>query len=120
MINVWVSDRRGNWNLSFDIGNLDLSLLIAYKLKINWKARIRLITVIEDPAQEETAREFLANTYPVPAVRIVQHPVYSNGWLNLVMALRDAAIVNNARVAYNAANPSSRVEYAVGLYPSES
>ena len=67
-----------------------------------------------------TARRFLANTYPVPAVRIVQHPVYSNGWLNLAMALRDAAIVNNARVAYNAANPSSSVEYAVGLYPPNS
>ena len=48
-----------------------------------------------------TARRFLANTYPVPTVRIVKHPVYSNGWLNLPMALRDAAIVNNARVAYN-------------------
>lgn len=59
MINVWVSDRRGNWSLGFDIGNLDLSLLIAYKLKMNWQARIRLITVIEDPGQEATAREFL-------------------------------------------------------------
>ncbi|MBU0513066.1 MAG: hypothetical protein KJ638_15375 [Chloroflexi bacterium] len=68
-------------------------------------------------AWASTARRFLANTYPVPAVRIVQHPVYSNGWLNLAMALRDAAIVNNARVAYNAANPTSRVEYTVGLYP---
>ncbi|MEA2008564.1 MAG: hypothetical protein U9O54_05550, partial [Chloroflexota bacterium] len=64
-----------------------------------------------------TARRFLVNTYPVPSVRIVQHPVYSNGWLNLAMALRDAAIINNARVAYNAANPASRVEYAVGLFP---
>ena len=64
-----------------------------------------------------SARRFLVNTYPVPSVRIVQHPVYSNGWLNLAMALRDAAIINNARVAYNAANPSSRVEYAVGLFP---
>ncbi len=64
-----------------------------------------------------TAREFLANTYPVPGVRIAPHPIYSSGWLNLPMALRDAAIVNNALVAYNAANPGTPVEYAVGLYP---
>ena len=64
-----------------------------------------------------TARRFLVNTYPVPSVRIVQHPVYSNGWLNLAMALRDAAIINNALVAYNAANSTSAVEYAVGLFP---
>jgi amino acid transporter len=58
-INVWVSDRQSNWSLGWDIGNLDLSILIAYKLKTNWKARIRLITVISDPNEEENAREFL-------------------------------------------------------------
>ncbi|WP_445382167.1 amino acid permease [Robiginitalea sp. IMCC43444] len=58
-INVWVSDRKGNWNLGWDIGNLDLSILVAYKLKINWGARIRLITVIEDPKEADNARNFL-------------------------------------------------------------
>ena len=59
MINVWVSDRSGNWNLGWDIGNLDLSTLIAYKLKRNWGATIRLIIVIRDPEEEQNAREFL-------------------------------------------------------------
>ncbi len=58
-INVWVSDRDGNWNLGWDIGNLDLSILVAYKLKMNWNARIRLITVIRNPEEEENARGFL-------------------------------------------------------------
>ena len=58
-INVWVSDRQGNWSLGWDIGNLDLSILVAYKLKINWGAQIRLITVIEDPKEADNAREFL-------------------------------------------------------------
>ncbi|MBT8239581.1 MAG: Na-K-Cl cotransporter, partial [Croceitalea sp.] len=60
-INVWVSDRQSNWSLGWDIGNLDLSILIAYKLKSNWNARIRLITVISDPKEEANAREFLAS-----------------------------------------------------------
>ncbi|MEY8021812.1 amino acid permease [Muriicola sp. SD30] len=59
MINVWISDRQDNWNLGWDIGNLDLSLLIAYKLKTNWKAQIRLITVINNPKEEENAKNFL-------------------------------------------------------------
>ncbi len=58
-INVWVSDRKGSWNLGWDIGNLDLSILVAYKLKMNWGARIRLITVVNDPDEEENAKEFL-------------------------------------------------------------
>jgi amino acid transporter len=59
VINVWVSDRRGNWELGWDIGNLDLSILIAYKLKMNWTAQIRLITVLENPKDEAEAKEFL-------------------------------------------------------------
>ncbi len=58
-INVWVSDRRSNWDLGWDIGNLDLSMLVAYKLKMNWGARIRIITVIRDPKEEDNARKFL-------------------------------------------------------------
>ena len=59
IINVWISDRQTNWNIGWDIGNLDLSLLIAYKLKLNWNAKIRLITVISDPKEEQNAHEFL-------------------------------------------------------------
>ncbi len=59
VINVWVSDRTDNWNLGWDIGNLDLSTLIAYKLKKNWEARIRLIIVIRDEKEKENAHNFL-------------------------------------------------------------
>ncbi|MBT8291957.1 MAG: Na-K-Cl cotransporter [Eudoraea sp.] len=59
MINVWVSDRTNNWDVGWDIGNLDLSILIAYKLKKNWDARIRLIIVIKDEKEKENAQNFL-------------------------------------------------------------
>lgn len=59
MINVWVSDRTDNWDLGWDIGNLDLSILIAYKLKKNWEANIRLIIVIKEEAEKENAQKFL-------------------------------------------------------------
>ena len=59
-INVWVSERRGNWELGgLDIGNLDLAILVAYKLKMNWMARIRLITVVQDQKEENLAKTFL-------------------------------------------------------------
>ena len=59
MINVWVSDRTKNWDIGWDIGNLDLSILIAYKLKKNWEAKIRLIIVIKDEEERENAQNFL-------------------------------------------------------------
>ena len=61
-INVWISDRKGNWLLDgWDIGNLDLSILVAYKLKMNWKAKIRLITVVDTSDEEENASNFLSS-----------------------------------------------------------
>ncbi|MBD1262865.1 amino acid permease [Maribacter polysiphoniae] len=59
MINVWVRDRKDNWDLGWDIGNLDLSILVAYKLKKNWDASIRLIIVIDDEGEKENAQQFL-------------------------------------------------------------
>lgn len=59
MINVWVRDRKDNWDLGWDIGNLDLSILVAYKLKKNWDANIRLIIVIDDEREKENAQQFL-------------------------------------------------------------
>ncbi len=59
-INIWIRDRSPSWNISWNIGNLDLSILIAYKLKLNWNAKIRLITVISDTEEHENAQHFMA------------------------------------------------------------
>ena len=58
-INVWIHDRTPDWSISMDIGNLDLSLLIAFKLKRNWGGQIRLITVVGDERERAPAQHFL-------------------------------------------------------------
>ena len=55
IINVWIRNRAPQWKISWDIGNLDLSILVAYKLKKNWVANIRLVTVVDNHEQEEQA-----------------------------------------------------------------
>jgi len=60
-LNVWVEDRSPDWGLTMDLGNLDLALLIAYKLKRNWQASLNLITTVKDPEQVSAAQEFLDN-----------------------------------------------------------
>jgi hypothetical protein len=59
MINIWIRDRTPDWSLSMDIGNLDLPLLLGYKLLRAWQGRIRLISVVEEEADIENARSFL-------------------------------------------------------------
>ncbi|PAU94574.1 Na-K-Cl cotransporter [Aliifodinibius salipaludis] len=55
-INVWIREQSPDWDLSMELGNVDLSLLTAYKLKMNWKAQMRVITVVEDSQVEEAYR----------------------------------------------------------------
>jgi hypothetical protein len=59
MINIWIRDRGPKWEIEMDIGNLDLSILVAYKLKRNWNAQIRLITVVDSHEDEMNALNFM-------------------------------------------------------------
>ena len=58
-INVWIKDRSPDWRISMQIGNLDLALLTGYKLSENWNAKLRVLTAVPDPDEQEKARDFL-------------------------------------------------------------
>ena len=58
-INVWIRDRSPDWEITWDIGNLDLSLLTAYQIQRNWEAKLRLVMVVERPEEMERARSFM-------------------------------------------------------------
>ena len=92
-INVWISDRQSNWDLGWDIGNLDLSLLVAYKLKMNWKAQIRLITVINNDQEEQNAKEFLSSLINLARLPETLTEVYI-GDFNTIVTKAPAADLN--------------------------
>ena len=58
-INVWISDQSPDWNLSFKLANIDLPLLIAYKMIKNQKARLRVITLVSEEKHLEAANQYL-------------------------------------------------------------
>ena len=58
-INIWLRDRSPDWKIAWDIGNLDLSILIGYKLKRNWGAHMRLITVVRTDEEIAPALAFM-------------------------------------------------------------
>jgi hypothetical protein len=60
-INLWVNDRSPDWDISMDLGNMDLSILIAYKLKRNWRATLRMISCVKDQHNAPKAKEYLEN-----------------------------------------------------------
>jgi amino acid transporter len=78
-VNVWIRDRSPDWSLSMHIGNLDLPVLVGYKLLRNWDASMRLITVLESEENLQEAREFLEAVVElgrIPRTRVVAvaHP----------------------------------------------
>jgi hypothetical protein len=44
-----------------DLGNMDLSILISYKLKRNWKASLKMISCVRDQRAVPKAKEYLEN-----------------------------------------------------------
>jgi len=55
-VNVWIRERSPEWDLSMDMGNIDLALLSAFKLAKNWGASMRVITVVDDSEVENAYR----------------------------------------------------------------
>ncbi len=60
-VNIWIKPKTPNWKIDDGIGNIDLSMLIAYKLKQNWNASVKLLTVVQDKDQVKKAKRFLKN-----------------------------------------------------------
>ncbi|CAN5693666.1 amino acid permease [soil metagenome] len=58
-VNVWMRDRGPDWKMTWDIGNLDLAILTAHMLRLNWEADLRLITAIPDPEERDVALSFM-------------------------------------------------------------
>jgi hypothetical protein len=58
-INIWVRNRGPAWDINDGQRNPNLALLTAYKLKLNWGAEIRLITIINEEEEKHKARAFL-------------------------------------------------------------
>ena len=84
MINVWIRNRAPDWKISWDIGNLDLSILVAYKLKRNWNAKIRLVTVVENEEQKEQARNFMADLMEQARLPKTEIAVYIDNFNELI------------------------------------
>jgi hypothetical protein len=59
VVNVWVRDQSPEWKIGLRLSNIDLALLLAYQLRLDWNSKIRLITVVENPDERENGQHFL-------------------------------------------------------------
>jgi amino acid transporter len=74
-INLWIDDRSPDWDVSMDLGNQDLEILISYKLKKNWGASLRMITNVREKYNVYKAEEYLENLAEIARIPNVQNKV---------------------------------------------
>ncbi|MGK7312626.1 MAG: amino acid permease [Candidatus Longimicrobiales bacterium M2_2A_002] len=60
-VNVWFEDQGEGWELSMEMRNQDLAVLLGYKLMKNWDARLRLVARVDDADEASAARNYLAD-----------------------------------------------------------
>ena len=60
-VNLWVRDQSPNWNLGLKLANLDYAVLMSYQLKMNWNARVRVLSVVRQEQHVQMARDFIEN-----------------------------------------------------------
>ncbi|HCY83529.1 MAG TPA: Na-K-Cl cotransporter [Desulfobacteraceae bacterium] len=59
-VNLWLPDRGPKWELEMEFGNLDLAILLAYRMLDSWRnAELTVIGVVENPNHRERAGKFL-------------------------------------------------------------
>lgn len=86
-INVWVRDQSPDWELSMELGDLDLAMLTAYMLEQNWHGEIRILTAVEDEADTRAARAYLEDVVELARLPRSRVSVRAGSFEN---ALRDA------------------------------
>lgn len=62
-INIWVRDQSPNWELGLRLANIDLTLLLAYQLGRNWRAQLRMLSIVGDESDVENADYHLKKIY---------------------------------------------------------
>lgn len=58
-VNMWIRDQSPNWHLSFKLSNIDLPLLLVYKMAENWKTKLRVLSLVTDKSEHPAARQYL-------------------------------------------------------------
>lgn len=58
-VNLWIPDRGPDWKLEMELGNLDLAVLLAYRMSDRWNASLMVNTAVREKDQASAARRYL-------------------------------------------------------------
>lgn len=60
LVNLWIPDQSPDWKLEMEFLDLDLAILLAYRMMDSWNAKMSVIAAVDKEADKEQAKQFLA------------------------------------------------------------
>ncbi len=59
-VNLWIPDQGPDWKLEMEFIDLDLAILLAYRIKDRWNAELNVIATVKNDDDKEKAEKFLS------------------------------------------------------------
>ncbi len=59
-VNLWIPDMGPHWELEMEFVNLDLAILLAYRMMDSWDASLNIIGAVGNAEEKQKAEKFLA------------------------------------------------------------
>lgn len=59
-INLWIPDQGPEWKMEMEFDELDLAILLAYRMMVSWGAKLTVIAAVEQASDKAKAEKFLA------------------------------------------------------------
>jgi len=59
-VNLWIPDQGPDWKMEMEFFDLDLAILLAYRLMDSWNGKMTVIAVVEHKEDKEKAKKFLS------------------------------------------------------------
>ncbi len=58
-VNLWIPDQGPDWKLEMDFKDLDLAILLAYRIMDSWNGSLTVIATVKKETQKKKAKKFL-------------------------------------------------------------
>lgn len=58
-INLWIPDQGPEWKMEMEFKELDLAILLAYRMMKSWNAELNVISTVDDATDIDKAEKFL-------------------------------------------------------------
>lgn len=93
-INLWIPDQGPDWKIEMEFIDLDLAILLAYRICDSWDAELRVLAALETPQHRPKAEKFLERLVDLARLPAVTSAHVADGGFGRYASSAPAADLN--------------------------